>query len=220
MKLNIGNYLETLIKSSKYSKKDICEEINKRYCINNKPISYTTFSNNLKEGNITINEAIAIATIIDIDFNKIVNVYKNKYNQLNKNDEDINMNKVIVDILNNESLVKGIEYKEENVYEITGDDDEFECFYLSEDGNTAIMQSVLIDSYICNNTDKGFIIEKAYFTNFLDILGESDIQLKDFKELPLKEKLSFLSEEGLSSLEILGEEPREIEFKPSKYLNK
>ena len=92
--------------------------------------------------------------------------------------------------------------------------------HLSEDGNTAIMQTVLINDYICNNKDKGFIIEKAYFTNFLDILGESDMQLKDFKELPLNEKLSFLSEEGRSALEILGEEPRECEFKVSKYLTK
>ena len=216
MNINIGNYLETIIRSSNYTKKEICEEINKRYNINNKTISYTTFSNNLKEGNITLNEALALATIIDIDLNKIVNAYKNKYNQINIKENEINMEKAIVDILNNESLVKGITYKEENVYDIGGD--AYECFYLSEDGNTALMQCVVLDNYICNNEDKGYIIEKAYFTNFLNVLGELDMQLKDFKDLPLNEKLCLLSDEGMSSLEILGETERETLFTPSKYI--
>ena len=216
MNVNIGNYLESIVRSSDYSKKEICEEINRRYNINNKTISYTTFSNNLKEGNITLNEALALATIIDIDLNKIVNTYKNKYNKINMKENEMNMEKVIVDILNNESLVKGITYKEENVYNVGGD--AYECFYLSEDGNTALMQCVVLDDCICNNKDIGYIVEKAYFTNFLNVLGELDMQLKDFKDLPLNEKLSLLSYEGMSALEILGEEPREIDFVVSKYL--
>ncbi|MBQ8998704.1 MAG: hypothetical protein IJ086_08485 [Clostridium sp.] len=216
MNLNIGKYLETVIRNSGYSKKEICEEINKRYNINSKPISYTTFSNNLKEGNITLNEALALATIIDIDLNKIVSTYKNKYNQINTRENEIIMEKVIVDILNNESLVKGITYKEENVYDIGGD--AYECFYLSEDGNTALMQCVTLDDYLHCSEDKGFITEKAYFTNFLNILGELNMQLKDFKELPLNEKLCLLSDEGMSALEILGEEARETMFKPSLYI--
>lgn len=215
MDINVGKYLETIIRCSDYSKKDLCTEINKRYEIGNKPISYTTFSNNLKDGNITLNEIIAIATIIDIDLNKVVNAYKNKYNQISKK-EGIKMEKAIVEILNNESLVKGVEYKEENVYEI--DADCFECYHLSEDGNTAIMQCVTIEDYTCNGVDKGFITEKAYFTNFLDVLGECDMSLKEFKELPLNEKLCFLSDEGIGAMEILGEEPREVEFVASKYI--
>ncbi|MDQ9753333.1 hypothetical protein RFZ03_22135, partial [Acinetobacter baumannii] len=77
--INLGNYLDVLVRCSNYSKKDICNIINERYTLSDKPLAYTTFSNNLKDGEISLNEAIAMATIIDIDFNKIVNAYKNKY---------------------------------------------------------------------------------------------------------------------------------------------
>ncbi|MBQ9000194.1 MAG: hypothetical protein IJ086_16080 [Clostridium sp.] len=216
MELNIGNYLESVIKNSGYTKKELCEELNKRYSINNKPISYTTFSNNLKEGNITLNEALALATIINIDLNKIVNTYKNKYIQINKKQDNSDIKKNIIQILNTELSSEGVVYSEENIYEIN--DDEYECMYLSKDGNKAIMNTVLLDDYILHGADIGFIVEKANFDNFLDILGECNISINEFREMPLNERLTFLSNEGDSELMILGEERKETEFIASKYL--
>lgn len=223
MKINIGSYLEMVIRNSRYSKKDICNELNERYSFGAKPLSYTTFSNNLKEGNITINEAIGLATILNIDFNKVVNAYKNKYQIENLVCDDSKLKSIVADIVTTESSIKGVTYTDANVYPFKNGGEEptiFEVMYVSEDGNVAIHYMVHLDCYLDGSEDVGYLVQDAYFTNFLDILGESDMSIKDFYEMSVDDRLYYLLSEGESALAILGESPIEVEFRPSKYFNK
>lgn len=221
MDINIGRYIEGKIRNAGYSKKELCAEMNKRYAIGGKAIPYTTFSNNLKDGSITLNEAIAIATIIDIDLNNVVIAYKNKYNKNRKKDGSIKREKAIaidtiLSLLNAESIVGGIEYKRENIYAVY--EECYNGYYLSEDGNTAILEFVLLDEFLKGTSEKGTITELAYFTNFLELLGESGMSLKEFKELPLSDKVLFLAKEGSNALTVLGDKEREKQFKASEYI--
>lgn len=120
-------------------------------------------------------------------------------------------NSEIVEILNNEVSEEGVIYEKENVYRI--DYECYEAFYLSEDGNKAIMQCVLFT----DDENLGFITEKAYFTEFLNTLGEANLTLERFNALSINEKLDFLACEARDYFEITGEDEKEISFDPSKY---
>lgn len=201
MNINLGNYLETMIKSSKYTKKELCNKLNELYTFGDKPISYSSFSNNIKNGEITLNETIAIATLIeDINLNKVVLMYKNK---LNTNKGEEGMKKVIVEMLKEHSIA-GVEYKEENIYEISSNT--FEALYISDNFKIATLERVILTG------SKAHLQEVANFSNFDELLGECGMTNIEFDKLPLNEKIDFVSEEGISALDILGEDMRECVF--------
>lgn len=211
MNINLGNYLENKIKSSKYSKKDLCNKLNELFVFGDKPISYPTFSNNIKTGEITFNEVIAIATLIDdINLNKIVLIYRNELNKNNNKGEMVEMKKSLVKVFNENSIAGVKEYKEENIYEIAKFE-VYEALYISNDYKVAILERIDIAEY------KGVIQEVAHFTNFDEILGEAEMTASDFEKLPLNEKIEFVAVEGQGILDVLGEDMKEAEFDITSY---
>lgn len=210
MNINLGNYLENKIKSSKYTKKELCNKLNELFTFGDKPISYSSFSNNIKNGEVTLNEVIAIATLIeDINLNKIVLIYKNKLN--NNKGEVEDMKSIVVEMLKDHSIVGNVEYKEENVYEISPDT--FEALYVSDDFKIASLERILIEE------DNAYLQEVANFTNFDELLGECGLSNNEFDKLPLNEKIDFVAQEGQSALDILGEDMKECAFLVKQYFN-
>lgn len=211
MNINLGNYLENCIKSSKYSKKDLCNKLNELFVFGDKKISYPTFSNNIKTGDITFNEVIAIATLIEeINLNKVVLICRNELNKNNNKGEMIEMKKELVKVFNENSIAGVRGYKEENIYEIAKFE-VYEGLYVSEDYQTAVLERIDISG------DTGIIQEVAHFTDFENMLGECEMNTTEFEKLPLNEKIEFLASEGQSALDILGEDMKEQEFDINKY---
>lgn len=209
MNINLGKYLEACINSSKYSKKELCNKLNELFVFGDKPITYSTFSRNISSGNITLNEAIAIATLIDdLNLNKVVLIYKNELNK--KQGEVNNMKNNLVKVFNENSIAGVREYKEENIYEIVKFE-VYEALFVSEDCKTVILERIDIVS------DNGFIQEVAHFTNFDELLGEYEMTASEFQKLPLNKQLDFVAQEGQSVLEVLGEDMRENTFDATLY---
>ena len=212
MNINLGKYLETEIKFSKYTKKELCNKLNELYTFGDKPLSYTTFSNNVKNGEITFNEIIAIATLIDsINLNKVVLVYKNQLNKNINKGEFHNMIKNVLKIFN-ENTIAGVTYEKENIYEVAKYE-VYEALYLSDDCKTVILERIDISN------EKGYIQEVAHFTNFDEVLREYDMTINEFNGKSLNEKLDFVAQEGQSELDILGKEMNENSFSLDGYLD-
>lgn len=209
MKINLGRYLESCIKSSNYSKKELCDALNELFVFGDKHISYPTFSNNIRNGEITINEAVAMATLIEeINLNKIVLICKNELIKNNSNSvEVIEMKNKLVKIFNENSTVGIKEYKSENIYEIIRFE-VYEALYVSEDYKVAAVERVDLT---------GVIQEVAHFIDFDKILAECGMTVSRFEELPLNEKIDFLATEGQNALDILGRDMKEEEFHMSGY---
>lgn len=211
MNINLGNYLEGCIRNSKYSKTDLCNKLNELYLFDNKKISYPTFSKNIRTGNITFNEVVGIATLIEeINLNKVVLIYKNELNKNNNKGEMIEMKKELVKIFNENSIAGVNSYKEENIHEIAKFE-VYECLYVSEDYKKVVLERIDIAG------ETGIIQEVAYFTDFDNILGESEMTITEFDKLPLNEKIDFIATEGIGALDILGEEMKEKDFDLNKY---
>lgn len=210
MNISLGNYLELCIKSSKYTKKELCDKLNELFVFDNKPIIYRTFSNNIKTGNITLNEAIAIATLVEeLNLNKLVLIYKNELNKKNQKGEVNNMKKNLVKVFNENSIV-GVEYNENNIYEIAKFE-VYEALFVSEDCKTVVLERIDIAS------DNGVIQEVAHFTNFDEVLGECGMTFDEFKDLTLNKQIDFVAEEGQSIIEVLGEDLKEKTFDVTRY---
>lgn len=212
MNINLGRYLESCIKSSKYSKKELCNALNELFVFGDKQISYPTFSNNIRNGEITINEAIAIATLIEeINLNKIVLICRNELIKNNNNVEVLEMKNKLVKIFNENSIVGIKEYKVENIYEIANFE-VYEALYISEDYKVATVERIDISS---GNT--GIIQEVAHFIDFDKILAECEMSVSSFEELSLNEKIDFLATEGQNALDILDKNIKEDEFDMTNY---
>ena len=212
--INIGNYLEQRIKVSEYkTKKAVFEELCNRY-YENEELSYSSFSRDIKNGTLTFNQAIELATIIPIDINKIVNVLKNQYNkkiltEKGENNMKQNIMKEIAKILG-ENSIANVKYEETNILEIVKFE-VYEGLFLSNDNKTVIVERIDIEG------ETGLIQEVAHFTNFDEILGECGMSFEEFNKMPLNEKITFVAEEGQCALEILGEDMREKEFDLDQY---
>lgn len=205
MNINLGNYLEESIKKSNYNKKELCNKLNELFTFSGKQISYTTFSNNIKNGEITLNEAIALATLIDsINLNKIVLLLKDELNKMQLIGDVENMRQSAADLLTTNSFL-GATYEPSDVYEIVRYE-VYEGLFISEDGKTVIMERIEL------NEDIGTIQQVANFTNFNQILNENKISIDEFKNLPLNEQLCMVSSEAIVRLSVLGEKMEEKNF--------
>lgn len=213
MNINLGNYLENIIKTSSYSKKELCNKLNELYTFGDKPLSYTTFSTNIKNGEISLNEAIAIATLIeDMNLNKVVLIYKNKLSQDNKNNHSLKIKNAIIDMLKDKSTIDGVIYRSENILE-SESGGRFDVLFVSDDCKTVSLETVILGNV------ETYISKKAFFSNFDEILGEYSMTTNDFNELSLKVKIEFVEREGLSALNILGEKMEVINANIRDYMN-
>ena len=201
MNINLGNYLEDVIRASSYTKKDLCTEINNRFKFDGKSINYSTFSNNIRTGDITFNEAIALATIIgDIDLNRVVLTFKNELIKESRLSDNETISKLeVANLLNSNTLSNDIVFKESCILESTKNS-YYKGLYVSDDFETAALYDINLQV-----SGKGLINELAYFTNFNELLLKTrGLVYSDFNNLSLIEKIAILEEEGCNERAVLG----------------
>lgn len=187
MKVNLGNYLETIIKQSNYSKKDLWNLLSSNFEIGDKPISYTTFSNNIKTGDITLNEAIALSTLINLDFNFLVNTIKSEVKKCSiankKNANNILDVELTLSILNNHIPVKDIFFTKDDLHEQEfGSSSFFDALYCDENLEKVYLCRLTIEDHIAT------ILTLGNFDCFKDYLDKND--LEEFSTLDLSEKMN------------------------------
>lgn len=192
MKVNLGNYLEGIIKKSNYSKKDLWNLLCTNFEIGEKPTSYTTFSNNIKSGDITLNEAIALSTLINLDFNFLSTAIKEEAKKFsfeeNKSDSSVLNIELALNILNEYVPATDITFTKEDLYAQDFGDLAYDALYCDNDLNRAYLCRLIIFNSSNTITPSITIEVLGDFNNFKNYLNKQD--LEDFIDLDIAEKMN------------------------------